>query len=341
MSCRRQQTKKPGGSLVNTLMHATQGRPVTVQHAGVTVTRLGAHLGAEISGLDLRRRLSDETFKIVQDALVENEVIIFRNQEISSDDLIAFGQRFGELTVHPFAPRDQEAPVLIKFRNDETNPPFSTDVWHSDETFRAEPPIATILCAKEIPAVGGDTVFASMSAAFDGLSERMQQFICGLEAIHDFKPFRRLFGSSVEERKNLQHFELMYPPQVHPVVRIHPVSGRKVLFVNPQFTIAIKDMDERESRSLLDTLFHQALIPEYQFRHHWAAHTIAMWDNRSTQHYAVNDYYPQRRFMERVTIRGGPVTGVERADPQSVRKSKYLVPNLDRYGGHKPHERRD
>jgi taurine dioxygenase len=198
--------------------------------------------------------------------------------------------------------------------------------------------MATILCAKEVPAVGGDTMFASMSAAFDGLSERMKEFICGLEAIHDLKPFRALFGSSEEDRKNLQRFELLYPPQVHPVVRIHPVSGRKILFVNPQFTVAIKDMDERESRSLLDTLFHQALIPEYQFRLHWAPHTIAMWDNRSTQHYAINDYYPQRRFMERVTIRGGPVTGVERADPDSVRKAKYLVPaNVDRHGGHRPH----
>jgi taurine dioxygenase len=122
------------------------------------------------------------------------------------------------------------------------------------------------------------------------------------------------------------------------VVRLHPVSGRKVLFVNPQFTIAIKDMDERESRQLLDTLFHQALIPEYQFRHHWAPHTIAMWDNRSTQHYAVNDYYPQRRYMERVTIRGGPVHGVPRADPATIRKAKILVPaGVDRTGGHKPH----
>ncbi|HZN28158.1 MAG TPA: TauD/TfdA family dioxygenase, partial [Xanthobacteraceae bacterium] len=243
-----------------------------------------------------------------------------------------------ELTVHPFSPHDENAPVLIKFKNDETNPPFGTDVWHSDETFRAEPPMATVLCAKEVPAVGGDTMFVSMSAAFDGLSDRMQQFISGLEAIHDLKPFRALFGSSEEDRKNLQHFELLYPPQLHPVVRVHPVSGRKVLFVNPQFTIAIKDMDERESRSLLDTLFQQALIPEYQFRHHWAPHTIAMWDNRSTQHYALNDYYPQRRYMERVTIRGGPVTGVERADPASVRKAKILVPdNVERHGGHRPH----
>jgi len=240
--------------------------------------------------------------------------------------------------VHPFSPHDPNTPVLIKFRNDETNPPFGTDVWHSDETFRAEPPMATVLCAKEVPAVGGDTMFASMSAAFDGLSARMKEFVAGLEAIHDLKPFRALFGSSEEDRRNLQRFELLYPPQVHPVVRIHPISGRKILFVNPQFTVAIKDMDERESRSLLDTLFHQALIPEYQYRLHWEPHTIAFWDNRSTQHYAVNDYYPQRRFMERVTVRGGPVSGVERADPDSVRKSKYLVPaDVDRHGGHKPH----
>ena len=323
---------------MNRRMDARQGRPITAQHAGVTVTRVGANLGAEISDVDLRSPLSDEAFRAIEGALVENELIIFRNQEITSDNLMDFGRRFGELTVHPFSPNEASAPQLIKFRNDENNAPFGTDVWHSDETFRAEPPMATVLCAKEVPAVGGDTMFVSMSAAFDGLSDRMQQFISGLEAIHDLKPFRALFGDSEEDRKNLQHFELLYPPQVHPVVRIHPVSGRKVLFVNPQFTIAIKGMDERESRTLLDTLFHQALIPEYQFRHHWAPHTIAMWDNRSTQHYAVNDYYPQRRYMERVTIRGGPVTGVERADPASVRKAKILVPaHADRHGGHKPH----
>jgi taurine dioxygenase len=324
---------------VNKSVNARQGvMPVTVERGGVIVTRVGVNLGAEISGVDLRQPLSDQAFAAIQDALVENELIIFRDQQITSDNLIDFGRRFGELSVHPFSPHDEKAPILIKFRNDETNAPFGTDVWHSDETFRAQPPMVTILCAKEVPAVGGDTMFASMSAAFDGLSSRMKQLISGLEAIHDMKPFRSLFENTEEDRKKLQHFELLYPPQIHPVVRVHPVSGRKVLFVNPQFTIAIKDMDERESRSLLDTLFFQALIPEYQFRLHWAPHTIAMWDNRSTQHYAVNDYYPQRRFMERVTVAGGPVAGVERADPASVRKAKYLVPdNVDRHGGHKPH----
>ena len=122
------------------------------------------------------------------------------------------------------------------------------------------------------------------------------------------------------------------------MVRIHPVSGRKVLFVNPQFTLGIDGMEETESRALLNTLFHQALIPEYQFRHHWEPHTIAMWDNRSTQHYAVHDYYPQRRYMERVTIKGGPVKGLPRAEPSSVRRAKFVAPKgVDLHGGHKPH----
>ena len=314
------------------------GRPLRTEQAGVKATRAGISLGAEITGVDLTRPLSAAQHAAIEAALVDNELIIFRDREISSQHLLDFGRSFGELTVHPFAPAERDQPVLIKFRNDETTPPFGTDVWHSDETFRAEPPMATILVAKETPAVGGDTMFVSMSAAYEGLSDRMQSFISGLEAIHDFKPFRPLFGEGEEDRRRLQHFELLYPPQTHPVVRVHPVSGRKVLFVNPQFTIAIKGMDERESRSLLDTLFHQALVPEYQFRHHWRPHTIAMWDNRSTQHYAVHDYYPQRRYMERVTIRGGPVTGVTRADPKSIKRAKYVAPEgADTHGGHKPH----
>ena len=182
-------------------------------------------------------------------------------------------------------------------------------------------------------------MFVSMSAAYDGLSDRMQQFISGLYAIHDMKPFRPLFGQSLEERKKLQHFELQYPPQLHPVVRIHPVSGRKVLFVNPQFTLAHRRYggDARAARCSTRCSTRRC-IPEYQFRHHWEPHTIAMWDNRSTQHYAVHDYYPQRRYMERVTIKGGPVTGVERADPATVRRAKYVAPKgVDTHGGHKPH----
>ncbi len=315
------------------------GKPLVTEQAGVTVKRVGAYLGAEVSGVDLGKPLSDAQFEAVENALVENELIILREQDISSDDLMRFGRRFNDLTVHPFAPNEgKNAPELIKFRNDEKTPPYGTDVWHSDETFRAEPPMATILIAKEVPAVGGDTMFVSMSAAYEGLSDRLQQLISGLEGIHDMKPFRPLFGKTQEERQKLQNFELMYPPQLHPVVRIHPVSGKKVLFVNPQFTVGINGMEESESRSLLDLLFRQASIPEYQFRHHWQPHTIAMWDNRSTQHYAVHDYYPQRRYMERVTIKGGPVAGVPKADPTTIRRLKYVAPaGTEAHGGHKPH----
>ncbi len=315
------------------------GKLLVSEQAGVLVKRVGVPLGAEVSGVDLRKPLSIAQFKAIEDALVDNELIILRDQDISSDELMAFGHRFGELTVHPFAPNEgKNAPELIKFRNDEKTPPYGTDVWHSDETFRAEPPMATVLIAKEVPAIGGDTMFVSMSAAYDGLSDRMQQFIGGLEGIHDMKPFRPLFGKSEEERKKLQHFELMYPPQLHPVVRIHPISGRKVLFVNPQFTVGINGMEEHESRALLNLLFRQAFVPEFQFRLHWAPHTIAVWDNRSTQHYAVHDYYPQRRYMERVTIKGGPVTGVSRAELSGIRRLKYVAPaGVDVHGGHKPH----
>jgi len=314
------------------------GRPIRTEQAGVRVSRVGVHLGAEVSGVDLRLPLSDAQFAAIEDALVAHQLLIFRDQPIGSEDLRRFGRRFGELTVHPFAPNDgAAAPELIKFRNDEKTPPFGTDVWHSDETFRAEPPMATALCAKEVPALGGDTMFASMTAAWEGLSDRLQEFVSGLCGVHDIKPFRALFGSSDEDREKLQRFERLYPPRLHPVVRIHPVSGRKVLFVNPQFTVAIHGMDEREGRALLDILFQQALVPEYQYRLRWAPHTLIVWDNRSVQHYAVHDYYPQRRYMERVTIRGGPVTGVAAADPAAIRRPKFVAPEgVDLHGGHRP-----
>ncbi len=302
----------------------------------LTIRRVGASLGAEVSGVDLRRPLDEEAYRAIHDALAEHELLIFHDQEITSAELLAFGERFGELSVHPFAPHDAHSPALIRFENSEDNPPFGTDVWHSDETFRAAPPMATALCAKEVPEIGGDTMFASMRAAYDGLSARTKALISGLEAIHDIKPFRPLFGDGEEDRKALQHFETLYPPMTHPVVRVHPVTGRKVLFVNPQFTIRIKDMDERESRSLLDTLFYQALIPEYQFRHRWRLHTLAFWDNRSVQHYAVHDYYPQRRFMDRVTIKGDRPVGVEAADPASVQRPKSAIKGAVSHGGHRP-----
>lgn len=304
----------------------------------VHIRKVGAACGAEIEGVDLSQDLDVSTFAAIHDALVEHQVIIFRNQDISTEDQKAFGRRFGELTVHPFAPSDSEAPDLIVFDNDADNPPWGTDVWHSDETFRHEPPLGTMLRALIVPDYGGDTLFASMAAAYEGLSDHMQQFVSGLEAIHDFKPFRQLFDDDTESRARLRQFEDRYPPAVHPVVRTHPVSGRQVLFVNPQFTIAIKGMDEAESRAILELLFHQAEIPEYQYRHHWEPNTLVFWDNRSVQHYAIHDYYPNRRKLERITIKGDrPFSDIPAIDAEVIRTRKGArAVSQSAHGGHTP-----
>jgi taurine dioxygenase len=307
----------------------------------VHVRKVGAACGAEVEGVDLSRPLGEADFAAIHDAFVEHQVIVFRDQDITIEDQKAFGRRFGELTVHPFAPSEDDAPDVIVFDNDADNPPWGTDVWHSDETFRATPPLGTMLRALIVPEWGGDTVFASMAAAYEGLSDRMQQFISGLEAIHDFKPFRQLFGDDPAQREKLRTYEDRYPPAVHPVVRTHPVSGRSVIFVNPQFTVAIKGMDEAESRAVLDLLFHQAEIPEYQYRHRWAPNTLVFWDNRAVQHYAIHDYYPQRRKLERITIKGDrPYSDVPAADIDVVRSRKGArAISHASHGAHRPHQR--
>ncbi len=275
------------------------------------ITRINPNIGAEVSGLDLTRPVSDSDFKTLFDAWVEHEVLVFPDQDITVDHQMAFAACFGELSIHPFSPNMDDKPEVIVLDNHRDNPPALTDVWHSDETFRFDPPAGTMLRAKVVPEVGGDTMFCSMTAAFEGLSDRLQHFITGLEAVHDFKPFRTLFGDSPEDRASLRRIEDTYPNPTHPVVRLHPVSGKPILNVNPQFTLRIVGMKERESRMLLDLLFGQAQIPDYQLRVRWKPNTMTFWDNRATQHYAIHDYWPQRRLMERVTIKGDRPVGPE------------------------------
>ena len=272
----------------------------------IDVVPLGAMLGAEIRGLDLTGNVNQAQFDALHDALMAHKVLVFRNQDISSGQHLAFGRMFGEVSVHPFVPHLPDMPEMLVLDNHADNPVLSTDMWHSDETFRDEPPLGSILRCREMPPVGGDTMWADMTAVFAGLSDKMQNFLSGLDAVHDFKPFRRRFaGLPVKERHaRLAEFEEQYPNPTHPVVTTHPETGAKVLFVNEQFTLAIKDMRADESRSLLEFLFTLPRIPEYQFRLNWEKNTIAFWDNRPTQHYAANDYYPQRRTMHRITIKG-------------------------------------
>ena len=264
-------------------------------------------IGAEIRGADLALPLDDAAVAAIHDTLMDRKVIFFRDQNITPEQHLAFGRRFGEVSVHPFVPHLEHLPEVIVLDNHRDNPVFSTDIWHSDETFREEPPMGSILRCVTIPPVGGDTMWADMCAAHDGLSDRMQSFLSGLEAIHDFKNFRHKFDHMAprERHAKLAEMEIELPNPAHPVIRTHPVTGRKAVFVNEQFTIAIKDMRKDESKALLEFLFTLPRIPEYQFRFRWEPDSIVFWDNPSTQHYAANDYYPVRRTMQRVTIKGG------------------------------------
>ena len=267
------------------------------------VEQLGTHLGAQIHGLDLRQEMSPDTFSAFEAALIEHKVLVLRDQPLTTAQHVALSRRFGELEVHPMRPQG-EFPEILVLDNHKDNPVLSTDVWHSDTTFRKNPTKYTILRCQIMPKVGGDTLWADMTAAYDGLSDTFKQMISGLRAVHDFQNFRVLFSRSAEDQAKLTRMEEMFPNPSHPVVRTHPVSGRMAIFVNPQFTLRIEGLNPDESRALLDVLYAQAHVPEYQFRLRWQPDTIVFWDNRSTQHYAANDYYPQRRRMERTAVVG-------------------------------------
>ena len=262
-----------------------------------TVSPITPHIGAEIEGIDLSDELSDEAIADIRQMLLTYKVIFFRDQDITQDQHIAFARRFGDLEIHPITPKDQPQPEILHLK---TVPDGKTgaDVWHSDVTWRETPSLGSILRGRIIPEVGGDTMFADMVAAYEGLSPAMKEWICTLTAVHDGSLFATLQGNSRES------FWEQYPLQEHPVVRTHPETGARALYVNSSFTTHIKGLSKKESDWLLEHLYSQASRPEYQCRFRWRPNSLAFWDNRSCQHYAVADYWPEMRAMERVTIVG-------------------------------------
>jgi taurine dioxygenase len=279
---------------------------------GVNVHRLQPGIGAEITGIDLRQPLTPELRDLLKQLLNRHKVLFFRNQSITREQQIAVGEAFGELTVHPFNRVDEKQIVqpisAERFRQyyklGSTDDQRSFFGWHSDETFRPNPPYASILRAIELPEIGGDTVWTDAVAAYQGLSKAVKERIANLKAVHKFLRRTRLAYLTPER---IAEIERDYPPVVHPVVRIHPDTGEKVLFVNPTFTSHIIGLTEDESERLLSHLFYQITRPEYQVRFKWQKGSIAFWDNRATQHYAVFDYGDARRELERVTIKGQPL----------------------------------
>jgi len=275
----------------------------------MNITRVGPVLGAELSGIDLSQEMSEATANEIRAALTEHEVVVFRNQTLSGVEQLDFGRRFGELVVSPFSPNADEAPELIVLDTSAGTQAPLTDIWHADETYRSEPPRYTILKALISPSLGGDTMFVSMRAAYEGLSDRMKSHVAGLTALHGFGRFARKFGATIEGRARLNAVESEFPHPSHPVVCVHPDSGHKVLYVNRHFTEYIVELPDDEGRAILDFLLSRTMVAEHQLRVSWQPGTVVMWDNRLVQHYAPFDYWPQRRRMERVTVAGNKPVG--------------------------------
>jgi taurine dioxygenase len=275
-----------------------------IEAASICLAPLTPTIGAEVQGIDLREPLDAATLEDLRTALLDWKVLFFRDQDITTEQHLDFARRFGALEVHPFAPHKPGYPEVLAITHDRDNK-GKENTWHSDVTWRIEPSLGSVLRAIEVPDVGGDTLFADMYAAYEGLKDEVKAKIEGRVALHDFAHFRigmRKRGMSEEQ---IEQFNRQYPKVEHPIVRTHPETGKKALYVNAGFTQHIVDMDEQESRSLLKHLYAQAAIPEYQCRFRWRTHSIAFWDNRASQHYAVSDYWPAVRRMERVTIVGG------------------------------------
>lgn len=264
----------------------------------IEVEPLSPVIGAEIRGVDLSRPLGNQAFEEIHRALMQHLVIFFRDQDINLDQQKAFGRLFGKLHIHPTAPSEPGHPEVLVIKADDTSKAVAGNRWHSDVSCDAEPPMGSILHMRQLPASGGDTMFANMYAAYDALSEPMKAFLSGLKAWHEGeRTLGRTLGQKAREGQE-------YPRALHPVVRTHPETGRKALFVNSGFTTRIDGLGEKESRAILDMLFAHVTTPEFQCRFRWREKSMAFWDNRSAQHYALWDYFPHSRLGYRVTVCG-------------------------------------
>jgi taurine dioxygenase len=271
----------------------------------IKVTRVTPAIGAVVEGVDLSQELEQSTVDELGRLLVDHQALFFRDQPLTPQAQVRFAARFGSLHVHPIYPVLPELPAILVL---DTHKDFlpDNDNWHTDVTFSSTPPMAGILAAKRIPASGGDTLWSSCIAVYESLSAPMRRLLDGLTAQHSvaksFPPERWQNDPAFKER--YERAVAKHPPVNHPVVRTHPVSGRKGLFVNEGFTTHINELSPGESRALLDYLFALAGRPEFMVRWSWKVNDLVFWDNRNTQHYAVADYLPDRRIMHRATVNG-------------------------------------
>lgn len=274
---------------------ATESAP----YETITVDKLTPIIGAEITGVDLSKPLSNQQFDEIHRAFAENLVIFFRDQHLTPEQHLAFGQRWGELHIHPAAPHEPGLPALMKIHADRNSSRANGEGWHSDVSCDELPPMGSILYIKQCPPHGGDTLFANMYAAYEALSDRMKTYLEGLTAIHDGEQvYRGTYANLGVADKPV------YPRAEHPVIRTHPVTGKKALFVNRGFTRNIVGLPPDESAAILSYLYSHAESPLWQCRFRWTENAVAFWDNRCAQHRAMWDYWPHTRSGNRVTVLG-------------------------------------
>ena len=258
-------------------------------------------IGASISGISLNQDLKSDTVEKIYNALIKYQVIFFREQDLTPESHLQLAKRFGDIDPgHPVYPHVEGFQSIVLLKNDESIRPDTND-WHKDLTFKSNPPFASILHGVSVPKIGGDTLWASMSAVYDSLTDGWKEDLEGLEAIHDMGTFRNDFYK--EGGINSVNSALKkVGSAVHKVIETHPISGKKYLNVNQSFTRNILNVSQGASDHILQFLFQLLARPEFQVRFHWQNNSVAIWDNRITQHYAVNDYLPNSRHMQRVTI---------------------------------------
>lgn len=287
---------------------------ITEPRLDLDIRYLSGTIGAEIRGIDLRH-LDEGAVARIRQIWLERRVVFFPDQHLDPDEHLAFARRFGDPTEgHPVIPGVADTPEVFEIDYTEAAELYATygDVstyergvaWHTDVTFVKRPPLGSILRAVVVPPYGGDTLFSDQVAAFNGLSPDLQEFLSGLTAIHDGKAqFQGILDLVGEGRWEGEVFEKLEPVE-HPVVRTHPETGEKVLFVNPGFTSRITQLSLNESDTLLQFLYAHSVKPEYTVRYHWTPGAIGFWDNRSTQHAVTGDFGDQHRVIQRVTLRG-------------------------------------
>ncbi len=274
----------------------------------LAVTPLTTVLGAEVGGVDLSSPLDEPTIAGIRAALLEHKVLLFRKQTLDPTSQARVAARFGELTpAHPVEPSVEGHPEILSLDSEEG---ARADIWHSDLTFQDEPPLGAMLHAVVVPEVGGDTIWADMAAAYASLSSPMRSFLSGLTATHSATKAGGYFAARDNtSEKSAAAATAAAEPAHHPVIRVHPETGRPSVFVNPLFTVKIDGLRRTESDALLGMLYELATRPELQLRWHWSAGDVAFWDNRCTMHYALLDYGDERRRMERVALEGDRPTG--------------------------------